>query len=352
MLQGVYEENLKMDAKPVPIQAQRTYPLLWGGGVFLAVSFMLVFMVGTPFRGYSDPLSDLASSSKIAGGEVDALGYAGGREGIPTVSPAGTTAVRSTPLDHPEELQIANLFDLKVKTIVIDPGHGGKDPGAIGRGGVYEKTITMDVARRLKTRLELGYGYRILLTREEDVSMSLRERVAFGSAKGADLFISLHVNYIPGNSVVSIETYYFGAKADANSLRLAERENKGSEYSVAEFNTLISELGSTVKLQESKRLAMSIQQSMYRNSHAMNADVHDWGVKSAPFFVLLGSTAPGVLAEIGVISNIEEEEKLNTGEHRELLAMFLEEGIVNYLNPRSQENEPIEGATEYASKEK
>lgn len=233
------------------------------------------------------------------------------------------------------ELPIASLFDLSVKTIVIDAGHGGKDPGALGKGGLSEAEVTLDVARRLKQRLESSYNYRIILTRTDDHHLSLRERVDFANEQNADLFISLHVNYLPVEPVTSIETYYFGTQADDRTLGLAERENQHAEYSVAEFNEMLQNVGRTMKAQESKRVAMSIQRSLYRNIRRINREVSDWGVKTAPFMVLLGVQAPAVLAEIAVLSNQAEEQKLAQAEYREMLAAFLEEGVAQYLKQRS-----------------
>lgn len=230
---------------------------------------------------------------------------------------------------------IASLFDLSVKTIVIDAGHGGRDPGAVGEGGLTEAEVTLDVAQRLKQRLEHSHNYRILLTRTADEYLSLRDRVQFTNERDADLFISLHVNYLPVEPVTSVETYYFGTEVTAETMQLAERENRHSDFSVAEFNEMLQNVSRTMKAQESKEVATSIQRSLYRNIRQLNRDVSDWGVKSAPFMVLLGVQAPAVLAEIAVLSNHAEEEKLAQDEYREMLAAFLEEGISQYLKQRS-----------------
>lgn len=233
------------------------------------------------------------------------------------------------------DVPLASLFDLRVKTIVIDPGHGGRDPGAIGPNGLAEAEVTLDVAMRLKRRLEQSHNYRILLTRTADTFVSLRDRVDYANARDADLFISIHVNDLPVEDVTSVETYFFGTEADSRTLRRAERENQHADYSVAEFNTMLRELGRTMKAQESKDVAVSIQRALYRNIREVNHDVSDWGVKSAPFMVLLGVDAPAVLAEIAVLSNRAEERKLGSPEYREMLAAFLEEGIAQYLMRRS-----------------
>jgi len=229
------------------------------------------------------------------------------------------------------EVPLTALFDLGVKRIVVDAGHGGFDPGALGQSGLQEKEVTLDVAQRLARRLEDNHGLTVLMTRDDDTFLSLRERVEFSNANEADLFISIHVNSIPVERVHAIETYYFGAEPDEDALRLAELENQNSDYTLAEFNNMLDAIGDQVKIEESRQLARAIQQSMVRNTRRLNEDVANWGIKSAPFVVLVGTEAPGILAEIGVISNGDAESRLATSEYREQLALFMEEGVVNYL---------------------
>lgn len=229
------------------------------------------------------------------------------------------------------ETPIAALFDLQVKTIVLDPGHGGMDPGASSANGLQEKEVALDVARRLRTRLERYGAFRVLMTREADTKVTLRERVRFANEHKADLFLSIHLNKLPTAPVTAIETYYFGVKSDARTVLLAEAENLNAEYSVAEFNEMVARLGNTLKLQESRRLGEAIQQSLLRNVRRTNTTVADWGVKRAPFVVLLGVDAPSILAEIAVLSNPEEEARLRDETYRENLARYLEEGLLQYL---------------------
>ncbi len=237
------------------------------------------------------------------------------------------------------KVPLSTLFDLGVRKIVIDPGHGGVDPGASGRGGLTEKEITLDVAQRLAKRLRNGHGLQVYQTRTQDTSMSLRERAEFTNTKEADLFISIHVNYFPTEPVYALETYYFGSQSSPTALDRAQFENQNSDYSVAEFNQMINRIGDRLILQESQRLARAVQSSLIRNTRRLNDEVSDWGVKSAPFVVLIGVDAAGILAEIGVISNEDEETRLATPEYREQLALFLEEGVVNYLSTLTRDSE-------------
>lgn len=232
----------------------------------------------------------------------------------------------------PSQVPLAQLFGLDAKTIVIDPGHGGRDPGAIGPGGLQEKDVTLQVALLLRERLSKHSGYRILMTRDKDIRISTRERVAFANEQKADLFISIHCNSLGKQQLNIIETYYFGAPADEESLRLAEAENQGSEYLMAEFKGMIKKIGDNFKQQESNALATSIQNTLFRQMKAQDDTVVNRGTKMAPFVVLLGADMPSVLAEITCISNPEEEKKLADPVYLERFAQYLEGGIVGYLN--------------------
>ena len=347
ILREVYEENKRIRDRTQRPRLVTGRPYVTGIGGLAALA--LVVILALNLISGDTPAS---SASTLAGTSANA-----GRT-VPTVTQAPLPDDGVVPQIEDFEnignngVPLADLFDLQVRTIVIDAGHGGRDPGASGSAGLMEKEITLDVAKRLKRRLEEENGYRVHMTRDSDSTLSLRERVNFSNGIGADLFVSIHVNYFPSEPVYALETYYFGAETDASSLRLAEVENQYSEYAVAEFNDMIRRIGDRVKLQESRRLARYVQRSLFRNSRLLNDEVANWGVKTAPFVVLVGAEAPGILSEIGVISNREEEERLNTPEYREQLAMFLEEGIVNYLGELSHLEASNDGATDNATEEK
>ncbi len=242
------------------------------------------------------------------------------------------------------DISLARLFGLSVKTIVIDPGHGGRDPGAIGPGGLLEKDVTLRIALKLRDRLKRHPGYQILMTRDRDVWVSLKDRVEFANAHQADLFISIHVNALEQEYLNIIETYYFGAPTDKQSLRLAEAENEGSEYLMAEFKGMIKKIGDQFKQQESRALALSIQKSLYRHLKRQDAKILNRGVKTAPFVVLLGADMPSVLAEIACISNPGEEKRLADFSYLNEVASHLEHGIVNYLDDRLSRRILTDGA--------
>ncbi|MDD5205509.1 MAG: N-acetylmuramoyl-L-alanine amidase [Desulfobacterales bacterium] len=230
-----------------------------------------------------------------------------------------------------DPVRLTSLFGLGIRNIVIDPGHGGIDPGAVGAMGTKEKEITLDVALQLKNRLSRIGAYNVLLTRDSDRTMSLAKRVQFAKDNRADLFISLHVNALPDQSVNVVETYYFGPPLSAETLRLAEQENKESHYAVQELSAIIQDFGNTVKRQESAMLAASIQESLCRNVKNHDAGVLDVGIKMAPFVVLSQVEAPSVLVEISCLTKEKEEAKLASEKYREEIASFLEEGVLGYL---------------------
>lgn len=232
-------------------------------------------------------------------------------------------------------VSIKRMFGLGVRTIIIDAGHGGEDPGAVGAMGTLEKNITLDIARTLKSRLDARGRYRVLLTRNADKYISLKERTVIANESGADLFLSIHVNFLPGRSMNIIETLYFGPSKDSSEMQLAEKENAGSGFSISDYNQLIKKLSKTVKLQESRLLAQSIQRHLFRSMHTVNHEVKDYGVKRAPFVVLLGAEMPGVLIEVSCLSNRDEEQRLRDPAYREAIAGYIETGVIKYLDSRS-----------------
>jgi N-acetylmuramoyl-L-alanine amidase len=343
------------------------------GLLSLAAVLVLAFSALLPDPAARKAPSGLAHSTSVAA-DLGTAAADSSRQGGGRAADASETANISTSWDPAESLvhwaldppsarpadfsnlirdpkvPLALLFGLKVRTIVVDPGHGGSDPGAIGPTGLMEKEVTLDIARRLRDRLWKSDSHRVLLTREEDEKLSLRERVDFARASDADLFVSIHVNSLPVEPLTMVETYYFGPYGDERTLELAERENEGSGYRVGDFRALLEKIGVAMKTQESKSLATSIQRSLYRNIKLRNKNLVSWGIKTAPFVVLLGVDVPSVLTEVSCISNREEEQRLASPEYREMIAQYLEHGIVEYLHKMdNQEEVPSEGVLRYAA---
>jgi len=233
-----------------------------------------------------------------------------------------------------EQVRVSSVFGLDVQTIVIDPGHGGKDPGAIGSLGTNEKDIVLDIGLRLRDALIRSGRYNVVMTREGDTFISLADRVRVANANRADLFISLHVNAIPQKEYNVTETFYFGPPTDKYTLRLAEQENRGSEIQAGDFKNMIKKISDTMKEQESALLAASIQQSLFSNMKKHDSTVSDNGIKIAPFVVLLGVDAPSVLVEISCITKKDEEANLQKTEYRKQVTSFIKEGVTSYLGQR------------------
>lgn len=328
ILRGVYEDNLRIsDSDPLPDDQERR-----GFAVGILALMLLSVIVGGGF--FVQYLHAGGSAGALADASTDTFIS-------PVTTGAGvmdaeslSVAASFRELASVEGPSLAALFGLEIQTVVLDAGHGGRDPGAIGVNGAYEKDVALDVAVRLKDRLE-RHGLRVLMTRTGDVKVPLSERAAYANTHQADLFISVHVNTLPDASVASVETYYFGAGTDARARQLARHENRGSDYSIADFRRIIDRLENTLRLQESRRLASSIQSNLFTTLHEAHPALANWGVKTAPFVVLLGAEAPGILTEVGVLSNAQAEERLQTEKHREHIAAALEQGVIAYLRDRA-----------------
>jgi N-acetylmuramoyl-L-alanine amidase len=160
--------------------------------------------------------------------------------------------------------------------------------------------------------------------------------VQFANENEADLFISVHINYFHTSKNSFIETYYFGPTSDSGVAELAARENADSHYPFAEFKQIIQKIGDTLKFQESKLLAASVQSQLYNHVRKISADTKSHGIKPAPFVVLLGLDAPSILTEVSCLCNKDEEQRLSTPEYRENIATYLEKGIVTYLNKNTK----------------
>jgi len=223
-------------------------------------------------------------------------------------------------------------FPLSVRRVVIDAGHGGNDPGATSLQHLTEKEVTLDVASRLKALL-VKNGFEVVITRGEDRLVPLRERARLANESSGDIFISIHVNSIV-NHVAShgIETYYLGATSDPSLTRLAADENRMSGYSVADLRKLVEGIYADARRDESHRLAGAIQQQLYGNLRTVDRGLENWGVKRAPFIVLVATEMPAVLAEIGCMSNDAEAAMLRRPEYRQHVAEALLQGIHAYAS--------------------
>jgi N-acetylmuramoyl-L-alanine amidase len=231
-----------------------------------------------------------------------------------------------------------------LRSIVLDPGHGGHDSGAVGASGLQEKDLTLDVARRLGAVLQEELGVRVTLTRSRDVFVPLRERTALANRQKADLFVSIHVNAARGASASGTETYFLSSEATDNSARAAAAfENKVIELEPGSrgasrdlLRSILWDLAQSEFQQESSRLAEGLQDSLERALRQPSR-----GVKQAPFYVLGGAAMPAVLVEIGFISNAHEEERLQDEGYRDRIARALAAGLAAYKRRYDQKSGPV-----------
>ena len=221
----------------------------------------------------------------------------------------------------------------EIKTIVIDAGQGGKDPGAIGRGGTAEKDITLKVSLLLRDLLTKQLGTQVVMTRDRDVFVELEDRAKFANKQDADLFVSIHVNAHPQRGTKGLEVYHFGEASDPRALAVAARENGTPiESTAVGVQFLLADLLTTKRMQESLELAWSTNQALvtHLNSHY---EVINHGVKTGPFYVLRFTAMPSILAEIAFISNPTEERLMKATPFLTRIAEGIFEGIKTFMAP-------------------
>ena len=217
-----------------------------------------------------------------------------------------------------------------LRKIVLDPGHGGKDPGAIGVGGIAEKDIVLSVAKKLARKLRTELGVQVVLTRNDDRFVALEDRTATANSEDADLFISLHVNASPNSEARGIETYYLDNTTDEAAIRLAARENRTSRRNISDLQFILSDMMQNMKLEDSITLAHRLQGALVGGMTKITGDVKDLGVKKALFHVLVGARMPSVLVEMFFITHRAEARAMSQDSHQDALVEALYEGIQKF----------------------
>jgi len=241
---------------------------------------------------------------------------------------------------------LARQLGLGARRIVIDPGHGGHDPGTIGRGGLQEKDLVLDVGRRLEALIRGELAAEVVMTRDTDVFIPLEERTAIANSKGADLFLSIHANSSRSAKARGIETYFLNFAKDAGAEELAARENAISAATLKDLQGLVKAITTNSKIDESRDFAATVQEAMVENLTPHNAGALNRGVHTAPFYVLIGANMPSVLAEIAFVSHPDEERLLKTPEYRQQIAQSLLQGVRAYLLELNQtQTRQLTGAT-------
>lgn len=238
--------------------------------------------------------------------------------------PAPVLATVPTPVD-------AAVFPLAVRKIALDPGHGGDSFGTRAPLGLMEKELTLDIAQRVRKLLEAD-SFEVFMTREQDRAVSLEDRGLAANRAGADIFVSVHLNWIDNLGSRGVETYYLGATNDPFLTRLAAVENRDSGYSMADMRGLLDRIYADVRQDKSRSLAEVVQASLFRSLGKVNPGIENRGVKAAPFIVLLSTEMPAILAEVSCLSNEDEAELLTKPLYRQYIAEALAAGIRSYAD--------------------
>jgi N-acetylmuramoyl-L-alanine amidase len=225
----------------------------------------------------------------------------------------------------------ASAFPLSVRRVVLDAGHGGSDPGTSSLSNVSEKEITLDIQKRLGALLRQN-GFEVIATRDNDRLIPLRERARLANGSHSDIFVSIHVNSIPHPDNHGVETYYLGPTNDPTLTKLAATENLTSGYALADLRKLLDGVYADVRRDESQRLAAAVQHQLFSGLRGVDPGLENWGIKRAPFIVLVATEMPAILAEVGCLSNEREAEMLRSGAYRQQIAQALFHGIHAYAS--------------------
>lgn len=311
MLREAVTENLDTirGAPPRTLRTHRRLAFIW----LRRASLLLV------------PLTVVASSYIVAS--------------APTDEPLSVIRAALTPPPPPrKEAKIelgprvtAAAFRLTVRRVVLDAGHGGKDAGATSVH-LTEKDVTLDIGQRLRELLEKN-GFEVIVTRPDDRTIALKERARLANESRSDIFVSIHVNTILKHvSSHGVETYYLGPTNDPKLTELAAHENSVSGYSLADLRKLLDGVYADARRDESFQLASIVQRQLYSRLRTRDPDIENWGVKRAPFVVLVATDMPAILAEVGCLSNQKEAVMLAKPAYRQQIAEALYDGIHAYAS--------------------
>jgi N-acetylmuramoyl-L-alanine amidase len=292
------------------------------------------FPLYDPFRLVIDIESDAVAASQ-SGAPVsrptshDAVVLTSARPATPSAAADAVVTNVAPPATKSGSYSLARQLGLGVSRIVIDPGHGGHDPGA-SANGVTEASLVLDVALRLETLLSAHEGTDVVLTRRTDAFVPLEERTAIANRESADMFISIHANSSPQKTTSGVETFFLDFASNPHAQSVAARENASSSQNMRVLPELVKTIALNDKLQESSELADAVQASLIKRLRMRAGGSQDHGVKRAPFVVLIGAQMPSVLAEISFLTNRAEASLLKQGAYRQRIAQALADAIVKY----------------------
>jgi N-acetylmuramoyl-L-alanine amidase len=251
----------------------------------------------------------------------------------PPAAPAAaapTTAAPSTPAATSRgDYSLARQLGLSVARVVIDPGHGGHDPGAQANG-INEADLVLDISQRVAKLLGQKPGFEVVLTRSTDEFIPLEERTAIANRETADLFLSIHANASRNTAARGIETYILNFATNPDAEAVAARENATSAQTMGALPSILKAIAANNKHDESRELATILQTGLVRRLRTASSGVRDLGVKTAPFVVLIGASMPSVLAEISFLTNGAEASLLKKESYRQQIAQAICDAIVKY----------------------
>ncbi|NOK18158.1 N-acetylmuramoyl-L-alanine amidase [Corallococcus carmarthensis] len=231
------------------------------------------------------------------------------------------------------ELTLAEQLGLKVRRVVIDPGHGGHDSGAVGKAGTKEKEVALAISKKVADGLR-EKGLEVVLTRDDDTFIRLEDRAKLANEAHGDLFISVHCNSAATHKLRGIETYTLNTSADRYSIRLAARENASSEKGISDLQFILADLATKANTEESSRLANSVQHNLVTGLSTQYDGIKDLGHKEALFYVLLGAKMPAILVETSFLSHSEDEKRLASERYQDEVAKNIVLGVEEFLGDR------------------
>jgi N-acetylmuramoyl-L-alanine amidase len=262
---------------------------------------------------------------------VDVQGKDRGQEPTKRVAARRDSERKKIKKDRQNNISLAKQLGLGVKRIIIDAGHGGRDPGAIGRDGLREKDVMLKLANLVADKVRKELGCEAVLTRKGDVFLPLEKRTAIANVEKADLFISLHTNAHRDGSVQGVETYILNIALDEDAMNLAARENATSRKNISDLQMILNDLMLNTKINESDRLAAFVQEGLVGELRNRYERVRDRGVRQAPFYVLIGAEMPAILIEVGYITNATENKRLHSDTYLKMTASGIVKGIDSYI---------------------
>lgn len=282
-----------------------------------------------PSPGPATPAGPAAGPSAASTAATPVASSASGA--MPTL-PSGPNAVA---LPAPPEsnsrgnYSLARQLGLGVSRVVIDPGHGGHDPGSLG-AGIRESELVLDVALRLEKLLKAEGNIDIVMTRRTDVFVELEERTRIANRQSADLFLSIHANSSRRKTAQGIETFFLNFATTSDAEEVAARENSASRGSMRQLPDIVKAITLNNKVDESRDLAETVQRHVVERLRQTYRELPDRGVKQAPLVVLIGASMPSVLAEIGFVSTPTEGQRLKTSKYRDEIAEALRDAVLRY----------------------